>query len=334
MGEMFKLRQAGEQDVAGIISVMDQVNASMAKPEWFVADDKNYMERHALGEDGFTMVAETGSGQIAAFFTIDYPGSREDNLGRDIGLSEEDCLRTAHMDSVGVLSEYRGNHLMERLLKQAEEVLSHTGYRHLMCTIHPDNQYSLNNMKHHGYQVVATKEKYGGLPRHILYKQLEANAQDADKPAILVSACLLGVHCRYKGNGVLEEAVTALMKKAVLIPVCPEIMGGLATPRDPAERDGSRVLTKTGEDVTHAYEKGARETLKLAQLYGCRCAILKERSPSCGSGYIYDGTHEAKLIPGDGVTAELLKKHGIRVFGESKTEDLERFYRIEGTFVL
>lgn len=149
--------------------------------------------------------------------------------------------------------------------------------------------------------------------------------RDRMRPVVLVSACLLGAHCRYNGNGVLEASVKALMSDAILIPVCPEILGGLATPRDPAERSGGRVMTINGEDVTGAYEKGARETLNLAQLYGCRYAILKERSPSCGSGRIYDGSHSGKLVPGDGVTAELLKKNGIHVFGESKTEDLKRF---------
>lgn len=145
------------------------------------------------------------------------------------------------------------------------------------------------------------------------------------KPVILVSACLLGVCCRYNGKGILEESVKALMEDAVLIPVCPEIMGGLATPRDPAERFGDRVMTNNGLDVTAAYEKGAKETLRLAQLYGCHFAILKERSPSCGSGQIYDGSHSGRLVSGDGITAGLLKKNGIEVFGESKTEDLKRF---------
>lgn len=324
MKEDFTLRLAREEDTDGIFYVMEQVRDTIERPEWFVADNRDYIERHIDGGQGFTVVAETGEGRIGAFFTIDYPGTRADNLGYDIGLTEEECLRTAHMDTVGVLPEYRGNHLMARLLEMAEAILAKTGYRHLMCTIHPDNRFSLGNMTSHGYVIMATKEKYGGFARHILYKKTEG----AQKPVILVSACLLGVNCRYNEKGVLEEAVKALMDRAVLIPVCPEIMGGLATPRDPAERVGGQVMTIAGADVTSAYQKGAEETLKLAQLYGCRAAMLKERSPSCGSGRIYDGTHSAKLTDGDGVTAGLLKKNGIRVFGESKTEDLERFYGI------
>lgn len=326
MNEDFTLRLAEQQDIDGIFNVMEQVKETMERPEWFVADDRNYIKRHIDGDKGFTVVAGTNDGSIAAFFTIDYPKNRADNLGYDIGLAGEERLRTAHMDTVGVLSEYRGNRLMARLLEFAERILAQTKYCHLMCTIHPDNRYSLDNMTGHGYQVMATKEKYGGFLRHILYKKL---AGDSDqKPVVLVSACLLGVNCRYNGKGELNEAVRALMKRAVLIPVCPEIMGGLATPRDPAERTEDKVMTIAGGDVTSAYQKGAKETLELARLYGCRSAILKERSPSCGSGRIYDGSHKRTLTDGDGVTAELLKKNGILVFGESNTEDLERFYGI------
>lgn len=135
---------------------------------------------------------------------------------------------------------------------------------------------------------------------------------------ILVSACLLGVRCRYDGTGKLEDKIQELMKEHTLIPVCPEILGGLATPRDPAERVGDRVLTKHGADVTDNYQKGAEEALRLARLYECTCAILKERSPSCGCGRIYDGTFSRTLTEGDGITAQLLKAHGIQVKGESQ----------------
>lgn len=134
---------------------------------------------------------------------------------------------------------------------------------------------------------------------------------------IMVSACLLGVHCRYDGNGVLQEELKELSKKYNLIPICPEIYGGLATPRNPAERIGERIITKMGEDVTAQYTKGAEEILELCKFYDCHCAILKERSPSCGYGKIYDGTFSGTLIEGNGVTAELLAKHGVEVYGES-----------------
>lgn len=141
---------------------------------------------------------------------------------------------------------------------------------------------------------------------------------------ILISACLLGVHCRYSGKGELHPEIAALMDKHHLIPVCPEILGGLPTPRTPAERQCGRVITRSGADVTAEYERGARETLALAQLFGCRHAILKARSPSCGSGTIYDGSFSKTLVPGDGMTAQLLTAHGIRVYTEEQTADFLR----------
>ncbi len=141
---------------------------------------------------------------------------------------------------------------------------------------------------------------------------------------VLVSACLLGVGCRYDGAEKAHEAVVRLLQNPdiTLIPVCPEQAGGLATPRKPAERRGDRVMTCDGRDVTADYQKGAEIALQLAQLYGCHTAILKERSPSCGCGAVYDGSFSRTLIEGDGVVAELLKRHGIQVIGESQADSM------------
>ena len=139
---------------------------------------------------------------------------------------------------------------------------------------------------------------------------------------ILVSACLLGCPCRYDGKSKPNDAVLALMEHHTLIPICPEQMGGLATPRVPAERKDGGVFTERGGDVTEQYRRGAEEALRLARLYGCKYAILKERSPSCGSGQIYDGRFSRRLIEGDGGTAQLLKAHGITVLGESEVDKL------------
>ena len=139
---------------------------------------------------------------------------------------------------------------------------------------------------------------------------------------ILVSACLLGCPCRYDGNSKPNDAVLALLSQHTLIPVCPEQMGGLATPRPPAECKAGGVFTETGTDVTAQYRRGAEEALHLAKLYGCTHAILKERSPSCGSSGIYDGSFSRALIPGDGVTAALLRQNDITVLGESEVEQL------------
>lgn len=133
---------------------------------------------------------------------------------------------------------------------------------------------------------------------------------------ILISACLLGIDCRYDGTGKRIPELEQLNKKHHLIPICPEIYGGLPTPREPAERVGNRILTKSGNDVTSNYQKGAGEVLKLAKLFDCKYAILKERSPSCGFGEIYDGTFTSHLIKGDGVLASLLTQSGITILGE------------------
>ena len=139
---------------------------------------------------------------------------------------------------------------------------------------------------------------------------------------ILVSACLMGVSCRYDGQSGPIPQLKKLMKTHTCIPVCAEILGGLPTPRPPAERRGSAVVTQDGQDVTDAFVRGAAEILSLADLYHCKVALLKERSPSCGSGLIYDGTFTGTLIEGDGVTAQLLKKKGLTVYGESQLSEL------------
>jgi len=133
---------------------------------------------------------------------------------------------------------------------------------------------------------------------------------------ILVSACLLGTPCRYDGSGKADARLLKLGAKRQLIPVCPELLGGLPTPRPPAERVGARILDQSGADVTAAYLRGAQETLRLARLLGCKTAILKARSPSCGAGQIYDGTFSGTLVAGQGVTAALLSQNGVTVFTE------------------
>lgn len=136
---------------------------------------------------------------------------------------------------------------------------------------------------------------------------------------ILVSACLMGKACRYDGNSNRCQAVIDLMsnENICLVPVCPEQLGGLPTPRVPSERTEDAVINKSGDDVTDYFTKGAAEALRIAEQYGCKHAILKERSPSCGCGQIYDGTFTHILINGDGVTAELLRRHGLILCGEN-----------------
>ena len=139
---------------------------------------------------------------------------------------------------------------------------------------------------------------------------------------VLVSACLLGTACRYDGQSKVHPLAAALLKKHTAIPVCPEILGGLATPRAPSERRGDRVVSREGEDVTEAFRRGAEEALRIARLYGAEYALLKERSPSCGCGEIYDGTFSGCKTSGDGVTAALFLQNGVRVYGESALQAL------------
>lgn len=141
---------------------------------------------------------------------------------------------------------------------------------------------------------------------------------------ILVSACLLGVNCRYDGGSNDAPALQPLLQEHHLIPVCAEQLGGLPTPRVPAERCGDAVITRDGRDVTAEFTAGAEEVLRLAERFGCKIAILKAKSPSCGRGRIYDGSFTRTLTDGDGVCAELLQRHGIRVYTEHELEQLLR----------
>lgn len=139
------------------------------------------------------------------------------------------------------------------------------------------------------------------------------------KKKALISACLLGVNCKYNGgnNCLPIEKLQRLMSDYELIPICPEAYGGLKTPRFPAERVGDRVINTNGEDVSEQYEKGAEAAVHLAKIFGAKTAFLKEKSPSCGCGRIYDGSFGRSLTHGDGVTAEKLKQLGITIIGES-----------------
>ena len=141
-----------------------------------------------------------------------------------------------------------------------------------------------------------------------------------EQPPILVSACLLGVACNHLAQGKPLPEVAALGRSHRLIAICPEVAGGLPTPRPAAERcaDG-RVRTATGEDVTELYERGAAHAVAVAQAAGAERAVLKARSPSCGCHEIFDGTHRRVLVPGEGVTAAALRRAGVEVVSE---EDL------------
>ena len=142
------------------------------------------------------------------------------------------------------------------------------------------------------------------------------------KEKLLVSACLLGENCKYSGGNNYIPEVEALRERFDLIPVCPERLGGLPTPRTPSERVGERVLTRDGRDVTEAFRQGAAKTLAIAQKEGITRAVFQVRSPSCGCGTIYDGAFSGKLVPGMGVTAELLEQNGIKICESTRIDEL------------
>lgn len=146
---------------------------------------------------------------------------------------------------------------------------------------------------------------------------------------ILVSACLYGEICRYdaKQCGLSDEIFLDLKKQGLLIPICPEVCGGLETPRVPCEICDGRVINKIGEDKTTEFEKGAKEALRIAKENDVCCCILKSRSPSCGAGVIYDGTFSGKRINGYGVTAKLLKDNGFFIFSEETLNEAAEFLK-------
>lgn len=139
---------------------------------------------------------------------------------------------------------------------------------------------------------------------------------------LLISGCLLGRNCKYNGGNNYASEVEALKDKYELIVICPEVMGGLSTPRDPSERLNDKILSSKGKDVTNEFESGAKIALELALKNGCTKALLKDGSPSCGSTYIYDGTFSHNKIKGYGVTTEMLINAGIEIYTEKDIEKL------------
>ncbi len=171
------IKRAAIEDYQIMADVIQSVWQQIRQKDWFVADDSEYTchmltEGNGIGYKAF----EKDSGALAGVFIAALPGNREENLGRDIGLSQEELGKVAHMESVAILPEYRGNGLQYVLMNTAEEELRKQGYRYLMCTVHPENIYSKNNIIKQGYQVVMTKEKYGGYLRDILLKELFQDA--------------------------------------------------------------------------------------------------------------------------------------------------------------
>jgi uncharacterized protein YbbK (DUF523 family) len=149
----------------------------------------------------------------------------------------------------------------------------------------------------------------------------EHKSQPISPTPVIVSACLLGIRCRYDAGSKPVAGFIDQLRGASFIPVCPEQLGGLPTPRPRHERIGDRIISEHGVDATEAFERGAREALRLLELSGATRAVLKARSPSCGRDRIYDGTFSGKLVDGHGVFAKMLLDRGIEVRTEEELED-------------
>lgn len=171
------------------------------------------------------------------------------------------------------------------------------------------NDFRFFHLNHQTLPYIIVREKKNQIRRKIMEK-------------ILISHCLLGKNCKWNGKSNWNEKIASLKDKYELIPICPEVFGGLPTPRIPSEIIGDRVYNQILLDVTARYKEGAEEALRIAEKDHVRYAILKERSPSCGVHWIYDGTFQRKTIEGSGIAARLLKAHGIEVFSDEEIEKM------------
>jgi len=173
------IRKAELEDAEAIYGVMKKAEAALEDKSLYVCDDLDYVKEHIAASEnngdrnGFGVVACDEKENIVGMFLIRYPGNAEDNLGKDIELSDAELLQVAHMESAAVLPEYRGNHLQEKMLKYAENLLDKKKYRYLMATVSPDNPASYLTFEKSDYQLVGTKEKYGGLLRRIYLKRIQ-----------------------------------------------------------------------------------------------------------------------------------------------------------------
>lgn len=176
MADGFTICRAVPEDLDEIVSIIETAVQHAVSADWFVPDDRKFLERH-LEQSGFILVAKSAAARIAAYLLVRFPGADDDNLGRELTpggpvIPLDELAHVAHIESTAVCPDFYGNHLQSWLVQEAETYLKPLAYRHLMATVHPDNRYSLNSMLRQGYRIVSTTQKYGGLRRHILYKEL------------------------------------------------------------------------------------------------------------------------------------------------------------------
>ena len=171
----FRIEKADVDDHQIFADIIQAVWNGLDKKEWFVADNGEYTYKMLYSGKGIGYKAmDEASGEIAGVFMVTIPGVSRENLGYDAGLGQEELVLVAHMDSIAILPGYRGHKLQRRLMQAGEEDLRKRGFRYLMCTVHPDNCYSRNNIISQGYGSVAVKEKYGGYVREIFLKRIGA----------------------------------------------------------------------------------------------------------------------------------------------------------------
>lgn len=171
--DRFVIERAGAGDVISFAGILKTIWEGMENREWFAIDGEDYVAAMLTTDAGIGYKAvDTLTGATAGLFMAALPGLEETNLGYDIGFTKDQLLETAVMDSAAILPQYRGHHLQYRLMQEAEAELRRRGYRYLVSTVHPDNHSSHNTLTRQGYRVVTRKEKYGGLIRDILLKEL------------------------------------------------------------------------------------------------------------------------------------------------------------------
>ena len=176
----FEFRTAGSKDLDALDRLMKKVYAAIPDKDIFLPDSRQSIEKHLFDEGRILMACPLshGIGQpaesvlTAAFLIVRFPKGAPDNLGSSKGFDREECDRVVHMESMAADPDYRGFHLQQRLMIQGEALARAAGFVHSMCTVSPDNPWSLNNVLALGYEIVETKPKYGGKLRHILYKKL------------------------------------------------------------------------------------------------------------------------------------------------------------------
>ena len=173
MDRKFSIGICGTEDLGQLEEIMKATEAGMEHQDWFVADGKEFLERHLEAEGMILKAVEEQSGEIAGFLIIRFPGMAEDNLGRDLEMDLETLLKVAHMESAAVVNRYRGNGLQGDMMQRAEEIAREKGYVWLMGTVHPDNSFSRNHFLKAGYQPMLRKIKYGGVVREIMVWNVE-----------------------------------------------------------------------------------------------------------------------------------------------------------------